>query len=193
MLTRDRRLLAPFPPCSLSGSLPDSAVRAWADVGSWYAPEVSTSTAPATVSSVLTEASQREIDEVEETILGIEQAIKDSGGLDDAEDSALEGLAGIDLYDEDSCDEISPGRYSRMESERTVEARPVLETAKRVKEIIRLEASNASKASSSSEQAAKKDEEASLDFRQSLLFLRHTLPEAAVPQLTPVWPRAAAM
>ena len=96
------------------------------------------------------------------------------------------------MGDDDSFDELSPGCYSCLESDRKVEPRPVLATAKRVKEILRLEAS-ASKASSSSEQAAKKDEEAGTEFRQSLLFMRQTLPEAAVPQLTPVQPRAVAM
>ena len=63
-----------------------------------------------------------------------------------------------DLDGEDSCDDMSSGRYSGLESERKVDLRPVLSMANRVKETLRLEASS-SKASSSSEQAAKKDEE----------------------------------
>ena len=53
--------------------------------------------APATVASVLTEANQSEIDEVERTILELEQAIKDAGGLDEEQDTALESLAEMDL------------------------------------------------------------------------------------------------
>ena len=63
----------------------------------------------------------------------------------------------MEVDEEDSCDDISPGHYSRLESERKAEPWPVLETANRIKETFRKEAST-SKASSSSEQAAKKDE-----------------------------------
>ena len=53
--------------------------------------------------------------------------------------------------------------------------------------------SNLSKASSSNEQAAKKDEDAGVELRQNLLFMRETLPVEAVPQPTPLEIKAVAM
>ena len=124
----------PFP-CTniLSGSLPELVVRAWSDLGSQYDAEISKSSASATVTSALAEVSQSEVDEIEQTILEIEEALKEANEFDE-QDPSLEGLAEKDLDDDDSFDELSPGRYSRLESERKVEPRPVLATAKRVKE-----------------------------------------------------------
>ena len=111
-LLRNGCPLSPFP-CSnvLSGSLPESAVKAWSDLGSQYAAEISKSSALAMVTSVLVEVSQSEVDEVEKTILEIEEALKEANDFD-AQDSALEGLAEMELDDDDSCDKFSPGCYS---------------------------------------------------------------------------------
>ena len=59
-------------------------------------------------------------------------------------------------------------------------------------ETFRLEAS-VPKANSSSEQAAKRDEDPGAEFRQNVVFMRQTISEAAVPQPTPVQPKAVLM
>ena len=92
----------------------------------------------------------------------------------------MEDILDIEVDELDSGDGVSPGRYSRLESEW-----PVLETANRVKEIFRQEAS-APKATSSSEQVTMRAEDPGAAFRQNVTFMRQTLPIAAVPQPTPV-------
>ena len=92
----------------------------------------SKSTVLETVTSAVIEVSQSE---VEEAILEIEEALKEVRALD-GEDSSLEDLTDIDLDEKDSCDDMSPGRYSRLESERKVDPRPVLCMVNRVKETL---------------------------------------------------------
>ena len=73
--------------------------------------------------------SQSEVDKVKEAIFEIEEA-----RALDGEHSSLEDLPDIDLDGGDSWDAMLPGRYSRLESERKVDPRPVLSTANCVKE-----------------------------------------------------------
>ena len=163
-LHHDGRPFSP-PPSSviLSGSLPETAVRAWSELEAQYAPELSRSTAEATVTSARADATRREVDEVEEVILEIKDAlaeVRDFEGEDSSWDEEI--LLGIDTDEADSCDEMPTGRYSRLDGERNIEPQPVLATANRVKESVRRE-SSASKASSSQEQAAKKDGDVGAD------------------------------
>ena len=90
--------------------------------------------------------SQAELDEVKEVILEIEDALKEAGVLDGKDDPSVEAILNMEVDEEDSCDDMSPGRYSN-----------------RVNETFRQEAS-APKASSSLEQAAKSDEDRGAEF-----------------------------
>ena len=74
---------------------------------------------------------------------------------------------------------MSPGRYSRLESERRVEPRPVLETANRVNEVFRQ--ASTPKASSSTEQATTQAEDPGAEFPENVVFMRQMLPIVAVP------------
>ena len=50
-------------------------------------------------------------------------------GLAGEDNPSAEDLLDIEVDELDSDDDMSPGRYSRLESERRSEPRPVLETA----------------------------------------------------------------
>ena len=79
-----------------------------------------------------------------------------------------------------------------MAGERTVEPRPVLETATRLKTDFRQEVC-APKATSSSEHAADRAEDPGAEFRQNVAFMRETLPQEVVSQPAPVQLKAVPM
>ena len=70
------------------------------------------------------------LDKVKEAILEIiEDALKEAGVLNDEDDPSVEAVLDMEVDEEDSCNDISPGCYSRLDSERKAEPRLVLETA----------------------------------------------------------------
>ena len=133
-LVRNGCPLVPLPSSNvLSGRLPETVGHAWSDMGSQYVAKQSVSKAPATITAAAAEVSQNKLDEVEKTIL----EIKEAEVHDDEDDPSVEGILDMEVDEEDSCDDISPDRYFRLDLERKAEPRPVLETANRVKETFR--------------------------------------------------------
>ena len=188
-LVRSGRPLSPAPSSwVLLGNLPETAVRAWSDLGAQYVAEQSSSSATAMITSALAEVSQADLDVVENALLDVEDLLKDVEGLKGEDTPSGEDILHMELNELDLDDDVSPGRFSRLEPEHKAEPRPVLETANQVKEDFRQEAS-VPKVSSSSEQVTTQAEDLGAEFRQNVA-MRQTLPEAAVPQPTPVQPRA---
>ena len=138
LLHRSGRPFEPLPyTATLTGSLPEEAVRSWSGVGKEYIPQPSCSMAEATVSSALVASDQ--LNDAEEEVMEAYQEIKDVlaqardlEGVYSSGDEAL--LLDIDADEEDSCEEAHLGRYSRMEGEKNVDPRrPILSIANRVK------------------------------------------------------------
>ena len=110
------RPLSPTPSSRvLSGRLPKTAVRAWSGLGAQYIAELTGFNAAATITSASAEVSQTELDEVEETILDVEDLLKEVEGLTGEDNPSVEDLLDIVVDELDSDNDMSPGRYSRLE------------------------------------------------------------------------------
>ena len=91
-------LLVPLPSSHvLLGRVPETVVQAWSELVSQYVAEKSVSEAPAMITSAAAKVSLAELDEVEEAILEIDDALKKAGVLDGEDGPSVEAILDMEV------------------------------------------------------------------------------------------------